>query len=113
MKTSLRKLWARIAWVGLCLSPVLALAQSSEVVQNLEACNAGRESCDQSKLSAAQLADVARAAHGRNVANCRNGYASCDRSKLSEPETIALAIADHQQNLTDCNDGMPSCNVSK
>ena len=60
MKTSLRRcLWAQVA----CLSlwPILAFAQSPDLAQNLEACKAGSEACDQSKLSAAQLADVALA----------------------------------------------------
>jgi hypothetical protein len=96
-----------------CLSPILAFAQSPDVAQNLDACKTGRESCDQSKLSDAQSADSALAAHGRNVANCRNGYDSCDRSKLSEPETIALAVADHQKNVTDCKFGMQSCDRTK
>ena len=66
MKASLRKcLWAQVA----CLSlwPILAFAQSPDLAQNLETCKAGREICDRSKLSAAQLAEVTFAAHGRNV----------------------------------------------
>jgi len=91
---------------------MLAFAQSN-LAQNLEACKAGREVCDQSKLSATQLTDVALASHGRNVANCRSGYDSCDHSKLSEPEAVALAVADHERNVTDCNDGMQSCDRPK
>ena len=103
--------WALVAC--LTLWPVLALAQSANLPQNLAACKDGSESCDPSKLSAAQLTEVARAAHVRNVAKCRDGYASCDRSKLSAPEAIALAVADHQRNVNDCNDGMQSCDRSK
>ncbi len=84
MKAILRKcLWAQVACLSLGLSPVVAFAQSSDLAQNLETCKAGREICDQSKLSAAQLAEVALAAHGRNVVNCRNGYSSCDLAKLT------------------------------
>ena len=60
MKASLRKyLWAPVA----CLSlwPVLAFAQSPDFSQNLEACKAGREACDRSKLSVPQSAEVALA----------------------------------------------------
>src|SRR5277367_6476989 len=114
MKDSLRNChWSQVACLGLCLSPILAFAQSPEAALNLEACKTGRESCDRSSLSASQLGEVAFAAHGRNVANCRNGYDSCDRSKLSEPETIALAVADHQRNVSSCNDGMQSCDPTK
>jgi group II intron maturase len=57
------------------------------------------ETCDPSKLSPSESADVALAGHGRNVSNCRNGYDSCDHSNLTQQETIALALADHQQNV--------------
>jgi hypothetical protein len=70
MKASLWKyLGAQVICLSLGLSPIVALAQSSDVGQNLEACKAARESCDRSKLSATQLADAALAAHSRNVAN--------------------------------------------
>ncbi len=112
MKASFWKyLWGPVACLSLC--PVLAFAQSPDFSQNLAACKAGREACDQSRLSAVQLTEVALANHARNVANCRNHYDSCDHSKLSEPETVALAVADHQRNATDCNDGMQSCDRSK
>src|SRR5689334_10823717 len=103
MKAPLRKcLLAPVA----CLSlwPIVVLAQASEPVQNLADCKAGRESCDHSRLSPSQSADVAFARHGRNISDCRNGYDSCDHSKLSEPESIALAVADHQRNVSNCND---------
>jgi hypothetical protein len=112
MKVSFRKCFgAQIA----CLSlwPILALAQSSDLSQNLADCKAGRDTCDRSRLSQSQATDVALAAHGRNVVDCRNGFGSFDRSKLSEPETIALEVADHQRNVSDCNDGMLSCDPFK
>src|ERR1700689_3911695 len=102
MKASLRK-YLLVPVAFLSLWPVLAFAQSAGFSQNLEACKAGREACDRSKLSVPQAAEVALAAHGRNVADCRNHYDSCDRSKLSEPETVALAVADYQRNVTDCS----------
>src|SRR6202008_1529743 len=109
MKARVRKyLWAQAACLSLCLSPILAFAQSSDPSQNLAACKAGRDSCDRSKLSQSEATEVRLAAHMRNVTNCRDGYESWDRSKLSEPETIALAVADHQRNGTNCNDGMLS-----
>src|SRR5207302_8340872 len=112
MIRNLRKcLRVQAVWLSLC--PLFPFAQSSNLAQNLEACKSGSDSCDQSKLSAAQLTDVALAGHGRNVVNCRNGYDSCDHSKLTEPETIALAVADHQRNVSDCSDGMQSCDRSK
>ena len=112
MKVSWQKcLWAQV--VCLSLWPVLLLAQSSNVAQNLEACKIGREACDRSKLSQAELREVALAGHGRNVVNCRNGYDSCDHSKLTEPEATALAVADHQRNVSTCNAGMASCDRSK
>jgi len=112
MKSSFRQiLCTHVA----CLSlwPILAFAQSPDLSQDLEACKAGSEACDPSKLSAAQETDVALARHARNVANCRNGRDSCDHSQLTGPETIALAVADHQRNVSDCNDGMQSCDRSK
>lgn len=81
MRVSLRKcFWAQVA----CLSlwPVLALAQSSDLFQNLEACKDGREACDHSQLSHSQSADLALAVHRRNVSNCRKGYDSCDHANL-------------------------------
>src|SRR5579872_1937257 len=112
MKARLHQI-LRTPLVCLSLWPVLAFAQSSDLSQNLEACKSGSEACDQSRLSAEQLADVALARHARNVANCRNGRDSCDHSQLTEPETIALAVANHQRNVNDCNDGMQTCDRSK
>ncbi len=90
MIRNLRKcLWAQALCLGLW--PLLGFGQSFDLSGNLDACKSGSESCDRSKLSAAQLDDVAFAAHRRNVVNCRNGYSSCDLAKLTELETIALA----------------------
>src|SRR5689334_1587447 len=88
MKSPQRFLWAQAA----CLSlwPILAFAQSPNLAQNLADCNAGRESCDRSRLSQSESADAALAAHARNVTKCRNGYDSCDHSTLTKPEVIAL-----------------------
>ena len=112
MKANLRKyLWAPVA----CLSlwPVLAFAQSPDLSQNLEACKAGRETCDRSRLSAPQLAEVALASHGRNVANCRNHYDSCDRSKLTASEAREMTVAEQQRNFTACKDGTGACDRSR
>src|SRR5438876_1862600 len=112
MKVSLRKcLLVQVACLGLW--PILLFAQSPDLAQNLVDCRNGRETCDPSKLSPSQSADVALAGHGRNVSNCRNGYDSCDRLKLTQQETIALALADHQQNVSDCKNGMSSCDPSQ
>src|SRR5438874_6694822 len=87
MKVSLRKcLLVQVACLGLW--PILLFAQSPDLAQNLADCRNGRETCDPSKLSPSQSADVALAGHGRNVSNCRNGYDSCDHSKLTQQETL-------------------------
>jgi hypothetical protein len=98
MKFSLSK---RRRVLAACLGfwPVLLFAQSSDVTQNLGDCKNGFASCDGSRLSESESADVARAEHRRNVSNCRNGYDSCDHSKLTEPEAIAWAVADHQETF--------------
>src|SRR5438876_7805993 len=108
MKVSLRKcLLVQVACLGLW--PILLFAQSPHLAQNLADCRNGRETCDPSKLSPSQSADVALAGHGRNVSNCRNGYDSCDHSKLTQQETIALALADHQdRKSTRLNSSHPS-----
>jgi len=112
MVSNLRRcLWAQLAC--LVLWPALALPQSSDPVQNLEACKAGRDACDGSKLSPSQTAELAATNRERNVSNCRNGFDSCDHSKLSEPQAIALAVADHQRNVSDCKDGIASCDPSQ
>jgi len=95
----------------LALCPIALFAQSSE--QNLEACKAGREACDRSKLSGAELADLARVQHIANLSNCRNGFDPCDRSKLTPREATALAVADHQRDVSACTGGMGSCDTSK
>src|SRR5947207_14919589 len=70
MKVSLRKcLLVQVACLGLW--PILLFAQSPDLAQNLVDCRNGRETCDPSKLSPSQSADVALAGHGRNVSNCR------------------------------------------
>ena len=84
MKINLSKSrWAQV--VCLSLWPVLLCAQSSDLAQNLADCKSGWESCDHSRLSQSESADVALIEHRHNVANCRNRYDSCDHSKLSAP----------------------------
>src|SRR6478735_651678 len=104
-------LWVPIAC--LCLWPVCLSAQSSDIAQNLADCKNGWGTCDRSRLSESESAEVALSEHRRDVANCRNGYDSCDRSKLSEAEVIALAVADHRQNVSDCTSGTTSCDPSR
>jgi hypothetical protein len=112
MKFNLKKCFGALV-ACLSLLPVLAFAQSSDLAENLDACKAGRDTCERSRLTPSEATDVVLAAHVRNVVNCRHGYDPCDRSKLTEPEMIALAVADHQRNVSDCTDGMQSCNPSK
>src|SRR6267142_3825473 len=111
MKVSLWEYWT----LGACLSllPIALFAQSSDLAQNLVDCKNGRETCDRSKLSQSESADVARANHARNVSNCRSGFAACDHSQLTRQEAIAWAIADHQRNVSKCKDGIESCDQSK
>jgi hypothetical protein len=66
MKFSLKKCFGALV-ACLSLWPILAFAQSSDLAQNLEACKAGRDICDRSRLTASETMDVALAAHGRNV----------------------------------------------
>ena len=63
-----------------CLSlwPVLLLAQSSNLAENLTDCKNGWETCDRSRLSQSEPADVALSDHRRDVSNCRASFASCD-----------------------------------
>jgi hypothetical protein len=64
---------------GLSLWPASTWAESSNAAANLLACKQGRAVCDSSRLSLAELTEVARADHARNVVECRNGLAACDR----------------------------------
>jgi hypothetical protein len=108
MKINLSKYrWAQLA--SLSLWPILLCAQSSDLAQNLADCMHGWQSCDHTRLSPSESADVALAEHRLNTRNCRNGYDSCDRSKLTEPEAIALAVADHRQNVSNCKNGTNPC----
>src|SRR5579872_6141359 len=112
MKVNLRGcLWTQLAC--LMLWSALSLAQSSDPRQNLEACKAGRDTCDRSKLSPAQAAELDATSRERNVSNCRNGFDSCDHAKLTAPQAIALAVANHQRNVSDCKDGVASCDPSR
>jgi hypothetical protein len=106
-----RRFWVELVCLG--LFAILACAQSSDPAQNFPDCKAGRESCDRSRLSPAEAAEVAAAAHNQNVVNCRSGYDSCDPSKLTQPEATALAVADHQHNASVCKNGLQSCDKSK
>ena len=97
----------------LILWPALSLAQSSDLVQNLGDCKAGRVTCDRSRLSLSQAAELDATDRERNVSNCRNGFRDCDHSKLTGPQAIALAVADHQRNVSACKDGMASCDPAR
>ena len=96
MKVTLRKfLWT----AGFSLWPILSLAQSSDLVQNLADCKSARETCDRARLSPKELAEVTLAQHARNVSQCRNGYDSCDHSKLSPPMTERPSPATTRQTV--------------
>src|SRR5438477_2673119 len=98
-----------------CMSlwPIILFADPSDRAQNLADCKSGWETCDRSKLSQSESADVALSDHRRDVANCRNGYDSCDHSKLTRREAVALAVADHERNGSDCAMGLSSCDPSR
>ena len=82
MKTSPRRyLGKQIACITLW--PVLMVAQSSDVAQNLSACKNGWVSCDHSKLTQTESDAVTVTDHQREVSNCRNHFSSCDHSKLT------------------------------
>ena len=88
MKTSTRRyLGAQIACITLW--PVLVIAQSSDLAQNLSACKNGWASCDRFKLTQTESEAVAVTSHQREVSNCRNNFSSCDHSKLTGPEAAA------------------------
>ena len=106
MKLNLRKhIWIRVA----CLSlwPALALAQSSDLARNLDACKAGRDTCnrpelrasacDYSKLTPSESKVLADSEHKGNYASCVKGYSYCDRSRLTSSE--ANAIPAEQKSL--------------
>jgi len=62
MKINLSKYrWAQVACLSLL--PILVCAQSSDLAQNLADCVNGWQSCDHSKLSVSESADVAVAEH--------------------------------------------------
>jgi len=87
MKTTLIRRCFLTACLTLC--PIFLFAQSAEPnldTQNLDACKAGRDTCDRSKLNPAQLADLALARRTTNLSNCRNGFDPCDRSTLTPRE---------------------------
>ena len=84
---------------GLSLWPPSTWAEPPAAAANLLACKQGRAACDRSRLSLAELTEVARADHARNVAECRNGRATCDISRLSQAETAALAVAGHDWHI--------------
>lgn len=82
MRTSLRRyLGTQIACITLW--PVLVIAQSTDLAQNLSACKNGWASCDRSKLTRTESDAVAVASHQREVSKCRDNFSSCDRSKLT------------------------------
>src|SRR5579863_9645449 len=54
MKVSLRKCFG-VQAACLCLWPILAFAQSSDLSQNLADCKAGRDTCDRSRLSQSEV----------------------------------------------------------
>jgi hypothetical protein len=66
MNISLRKcLGKQVACLRLW--PILACAQSSDLSSNLANCKAGRDTCDRSKLSQSEAAEVALVVHRQNV----------------------------------------------
>src|SRR5438552_2412683 len=102
MKFSLSKqLWVLAAFFSLW--PSFLFAQASNVSQNLVDCKNGRETCDRSRLSKSESAEVALSE--QNVSNCTTGTTSCDRSRLTESEARESSIAALQRNIGNCRDG--------
>jgi hypothetical protein len=63
-----------------------ALSQSQDRSSNLAACEYGYATCDSSRLTPDEQAQVAQAAHARNFSACRYGYATCDSPRLTSEE---------------------------
>ena len=112
---AMTKILSRNLALVACVSlwPASVWAGPSDAPENLLACKQGQESCDRSRLSLAELTEVARADHARDVADCRNDRAACDRSRLSPAETAALAVAEHDRNVSNCTDKIGACDPSR
>ena len=72
MKAILTQISLGTSRLASVLWPILAFAQSSDLARNLEACKAGREVCDQSKLSPAA------------IGGCRSRRPRAQRCELQE-----------------------------
>jgi hypothetical protein len=58
--------------------------------RNLAECRSGREECDYSLLSPAEVAALAAVERRRNHTACATGRGYCDRSRLTPAEAAAI-----------------------
>ena len=85
--------------------PILLVAQSSDLTQNLADCNNGMTSCDHSRLSQSEAGESSLAQHRRNLENCQDGFGDCDRSKLTQTELGTVDLSLRERNVSNCKDG--------
>jgi len=64
----------------------------AEHQRNISACRDGQETCDYSKLTAAEAKILATAEHKRNYTACLKGYGYCDPSRLTPSEANAIPV---------------------
>ena len=86
---------------------------AAERQSNVYDCGNGWTSCDPSKLTEAEVKEVAIARHARNLEDCKSGYDSCDGSKLSWIESAAVNRAVREHNVENCTQGWSSCDATR
>ncbi|MGA2336749.1 MAG: hypothetical protein ABSG08_15385 [Terriglobales bacterium] len=97
-----------------CFAGFLLIVQfAAAQLSNFDACRYGYASCDASRLTASEQAQVAVAAHARNFTACQYGYYGCDPSQLTTEERSQVAVAAHARNFTACQYGYYGCDPSQ
>src|SRR5437588_659895 len=87
-----------------------SLLATCQLSSNFNACRYGYASCDLSRLTKDEQAQVGVAAQARNFNACRYGYASCDSSRLTTDEQGQVAVAAQAHNFNACRYGFATCN---
>jgi len=83
-----------------CFAGFLLIVQfAAAQLSNFDACRYGYASCDASRLTASEQAQVAVAAHARNFTACQYGYYGCDPSQLTtEERSPGSSLAAHAKS---------------
>ena len=101
-----------IAVMGLASTGPARAQTGSDYQRNLTTCQYGNYGCDMSRVSAADMPMIQRAAYQRNLTTCQYGNHGCDLSRVDAADMPRVQQAAYQRNLNACRYGNSGCDAN-